>query len=48
MDKCSCLRVIIDFIFEQQQLKMGCVSLCIDTAKQSVLGCALPSFAGVG
>ena len=49
MDKWSCLRVIIDFV-EQQRLKPGHVSFVqmpFDVAKQSVLGCALPSFAGV-
>ena len=51
MDKWSCLRVIIEFIFEHQQRKPSRVSFVqtpFDAAKQSVLGLALPSFAGVG
>jgi len=50
MDKWSCLRVIIDFVFEWQQLKLGRVSFVqmpFDAAKQSVFGRAPPSFAGV-
>ena len=44
MHKWSCLWVIIDFLFDQQQLKLGHVSFCTDAiAKQSVLGNALPS-----
>ena len=31
VDKWSCLQVIIDLFFEQQQLKPGCVSFCTDT-----------------
>jgi len=30
VDKWSCLQVIIDFIFEQQQLKPDRVSVCTD------------------
>ena len=51
MDKWSCLRVIFDFIFEQLQLKPGRVSFVqmpFNAAKQSVMGRALLSFAGVG
>jgi len=52
VDKWSCLRVIIDFVFEWQQLKPGRVSFCtdataFDAAKQLVMGRALINFAGV-
>ena len=51
MDKWSCLRVIFDFVFEQQQLKPGHVSflqMLFNAAKQLVIGRVLLSFAGVG
>ena len=43
MDKWSCLQVIIDFVFDQQQPKPGRASFCTDAIRQSVLGRALPS-----
>ena len=46
MDKWSRLPVIIDFVFNQQQPKPGCVYFVqtpFDVAKQSVLGHVLPS-----
>ena len=43
MNKWSCQRVIIDFTFEQHQLKPGLVQTPFDEAKQSVFGHALPS-----
>ena len=33
VDKWSCLRVIFDFVFEQQQLKPGRVSFCTDAIR---------------
>ena len=45
MDKWLCLRVIIDFVFEQHQAVFHFVQMPFDVAKPSVLGCALPSFA---
>ena len=44
--------VIIDFVFEQRQPKLGrvsfCTEACSDAAKQSVFGRVLLSFAEVG
>ena len=48
VNKWSCLQVIFDLVFEQQQLKPGHVSFVqtpFNAAKQLVMGCALLSFA---
>jgi len=51
VDKWSCLRVIIDFVFDQQQPKLGRDYFCKDAIRcgQTIsIGVCAMKFAGVG